>query len=291
MPLCRLSCRTFVAITLALMPASWAGTPDPAKPSGLASRHVAGFEGTSHTLAAPRGGALVLVFYSTECPISNGYSPTLNELARSLPKDKLSVLGLCVDPDKTPAEIAAHAKEFQLAYPVASDRKGSIARKVGVKVTPEVAVLDDRDVVRYLGRIDDQYFGIGKRNAHPESHDLKDAVEAVVNGREVPANRGEAFGCKLPEMVDAVPTYSEKIGGILRQHCQACHRPGQVGPFSLDVLRAGSQAGQRHRHRGRVPPDAALEAVAAFRPEVQVRQVALGRRNRGRGVVGGKRHS
>src|SRR5262245_13076623 len=33
---------------------------------------------------------------------------------------------------------------------------------------------------------------------------------------------------------DAVPvTYSNQVVRILQNRCQACHRPGQIGPFSL----------------------------------------------------------
>src|SRR5262249_18933483 len=31
----------------------------------------------------------------------------------------------------------------------------------------------------------------------------------------------------------AEPTYSRDVAPILRRHCQDCHRPGQVAPFSL----------------------------------------------------------
>src|SRR6185437_1187225 len=28
-------------------------------------------------------------------------------------------------------------------------------------------------------------------------------------------------------------TYSREIAPILRKHCQECHRPGEIGPFSM----------------------------------------------------------
>src|SRR5688572_2358052 len=31
----------------------------------------------------------------------------------------------------------------------------------------------------------------------------------------------------------AAPTYSRDVAPILQRRCQGCHRPGQVGPFSL----------------------------------------------------------
>ena len=28
-------------------------------------------------------------------------------------------------------------------------------------------------------------------------------------------------------------TYAKQVSRILQQNCQGCHRPGQIGPFSL----------------------------------------------------------
>ena len=52
-------------------------------------------------LAAPANGVTALVFYSTECPISNSYSPTLTTLMESFPAQSVKWVGVCVDPDLT----------------------------------------------------------------------------------------------------------------------------------------------------------------------------------------------
>ncbi len=56
-----------------------------ADPPELSNATVHGLEGHRIKLAAPQGGATVLIFYSTECPISNSYSPTLKSLVESFP--------------------------------------------------------------------------------------------------------------------------------------------------------------------------------------------------------------
>src|SRR5262249_33461216 len=47
-------------------------------------------------LTAPPGGVSVLVFYSTECPISNAYSPTLEELMGQFRSKPVRWFGICV---------------------------------------------------------------------------------------------------------------------------------------------------------------------------------------------------
>ncbi|MDB5350021.1 MAG: Peroxiredoxin [Planctomycetota bacterium] len=169
--------------------------------AGLSRLSVRLVDGRARPLHAPKGGTLVLVFCSSECPISNGYSPTLNALTSRFPGEKMTMLGLFVDPDLSDEAIGTHAKEYLLTFPSASDRAGRLSKTLGIKVTPEVIVIDDQDRIRYRGRIDDQYAARGKQNANPVSHELRDAIEAVLAGRQVKRPHVPAVGCPLPEPV------------------------------------------------------------------------------------------
>src|SRR4051812_8376295 len=73
-----------------------------------------GLDGERVDLSAPAGGAAVLIFYSTECPISNAYSPTLSDLIGSFRGKAVGWFGVCVDPDLTNAEVKSHARDFSL---------------------------------------------------------------------------------------------------------------------------------------------------------------------------------
>ncbi len=207
---------------------------DTALPKHLAVR---GLHGERIDLTAPAHGATAIIFYSTECPISNSYSPTLATLVDSYPAGSVKWLGVCVDPDLSDSEVETHARDFQLKFPVTRDRSGTLARKLGAKMTPEAFVIDADDKIRYHGRIDDQFVSRRKRNANPSGAELKDAITAVLNGKEVKTPEVEAVGCPLPEVAFAAaqPTYCKDVAPILQKNCQECHRPGQVGPFSLET--------------------------------------------------------
>jgi mono/diheme cytochrome c family protein len=218
-----------------------AGAADDARgavPAQVALRPMRGPDGKDVALAAPKGGATAIVFYSSECPISNAYSPTLKRLVQEFPKDKLRLVGACVDPDLSDAEVAAHARDFfDLAFPVVPDRGVALATKLGAAVTPEAFVIDDRGRVRYHGRIDDQFAARQKRNANSTTRELHDAVAAVVAGREVAVAEVPAVGCPIPRPVkeSARPTYAGEVAAILGKNCLECHRKGQVGPFALET--------------------------------------------------------
>ncbi len=194
-------------------------------------------DGRSITLEAPRGGATAIVFYSTECPISNAYSPTLNDLRKAFPESTLKLIGACVDPDLTDADFASHAKEYQLSFPVIRDRRARLAARYKVSVTPEAVVIDDAGRVRYRGRIDDQYAARLVKTTNPKTHELKDAVNAVLAGAKVEQPVTKAVGCPIPELIEGASavTYTKDVAAILQKHCQECHRKGQIGPFPLET--------------------------------------------------------
>ncbi len=144
-------------------------------------------------------------------------------------------VGICVDPDLSDSEVRTHAHDFKLGFRIAHDRHGFFARKIGATMTPEAFVLDERGRVRYRGRIDDQFAARRVRNATPTGSELKDAIAAVLSGKEVATPHVAAIGCPIPEATAAVarPTYTKDVASIIQKNCQECHRPGQVGPFSL----------------------------------------------------------
>jgi peroxiredoxin len=195
-------------------------------------------DGKQVDLTPPSEGLSVLIFYSSECPISNAYSVTYNSMFESFPRAKVNWVGICVDPDLSDDDVKAHVRDFGLKFPVARDRHGVFARKIGATMTPEAFVVDAGGHVRYHGRIDDQFARRGVRNANPSGNDLKEAIAALFRGEDVKAPHVPAVGCPIPEprAAPAVPTYSKDVVRILQRNCQDCHRRGQVGPFPLDTF-------------------------------------------------------
>ncbi len=204
-------------------------------PTRLDVREIRGVDGKAISLVPAKGGATAIVFYSTECPISNEYSPTFKAIAEGQTSPLFAMVGVCVNPDLSAEDVAKHAREYALKFPVALDRDGSLASKFAAKVTPEAFVLDDTGAIRYRGRVDDTFPARGKRKANPETNELRDAIAAVLAGKEVGVDHAEAIGCPIPKPVKAAlkPTFSREVAPILQKNCQQCHRPGQVGPFSL----------------------------------------------------------
>jgi peroxiredoxin len=181
--------------------------------------------------------AVVVVFLSFDCPVSTGYSPVLADLAKVYAERGVAFLGICTQEDKDAAQITRHQQEFKIPFPVFADERRAAADAFQAEVTPEAFVLDNHFVLRYRGRIDDGYRARLKKNAQVTRHDLRQALDEVLADKPVsePATRAIGCGIRQPEAVRATagPTYYRDVLPIVQNHCQECHRAGEVAPFSL----------------------------------------------------------
>ena len=184
--------------------------------------------------------ATVVAFLGTQCPLAKQYTPRLVELNKKYADQ--GVVFLAVDPNVQDSlqEMAAHAKRFQLEMPFLKDPDQSLADLLGITRTPEVCLIDAQNVIRYRGRIDDQY-GIGFAREKPTQRELVQAIDALLADQEIPTLQTQAAGCLIGRNRSAVEsvntvdsiTYSQHISHILQQRCVACHRPGDIGPMDL----------------------------------------------------------
>ncbi len=180
---------------------------------------------------------VVVVFLSFDCPVSNSYAPTLIELQKKYQEKSVAFVAVNSSDDLTAAELEQLTKEYRLPFPVLKDDQFKVADLFKAKIAPEAFVLDHNRVLRYRGRIDNAYSARLKKNPRVTSHDLDAAIADLLAGRDVQTPATKAIGCPIVRervaKTDGPVTYHRDVLPILQKHCQQCHRPGEVGPFSL----------------------------------------------------------
>jgi peroxiredoxin len=196
------------------------------------------FRGAWHDLDEARGSkAVVIAFVGTGCPLASLYAPRLAELARDYETKGVAFFAVDSNEQDAPSALAKFAGDQGLACPVLKDVGNELADRLGVERTPEAFVLDAGRVVRYRGRVDDQ-FGFGVHRPAPSRRDLAMALDDVLAGRPVSVARTEPAGCRIGRVAKpkagAAVTYSGQVARILRDRCVACHRAGEIAPFALD---------------------------------------------------------
>jgi peroxiredoxin len=233
-------CLAFAAV-LALLSLPPARSED--RPPTNVGKQVPGFSVTDPRTKLPvsladykDSKALVVVFLGCECPVANAFLPRLSELHKDFAERGVQFLGINSNTQDSPERVAEHARKHDVPFPVLKDEKNVVADLLEAVRTPEAFVLDGERKIRYRGRIDDQY-GINVQRPKPTQTDLVAALEEVLAGKAVSVPVTTAAGCKIGRAVelktDGTVTYSKQVARILQQNCQECHRPGQIGPFSL----------------------------------------------------------
>ncbi|GAB4456487.1 MAG: hypothetical protein OHK0029_14540 [Armatimonadaceae bacterium] len=135
--------------------------------------------------------ATVVAFISVKCPCSNSYDSRLRSLAEEYTARGVRFVGVYSNSDESAAQITAHAREHKFPFPALHDERGLCADHFRAAVTPQVFVVDSQRVLRYAGRIDDN-----REEPQVTREDLRDALEAVLNGGTVPEET-LPFGCAL----------------------------------------------------------------------------------------------
>lgn len=233
---CRIA--LLLALLVGLAPAAPAADPPTAIGQKVAGQHqLRDLRGNRRALDGfdtPR--AIVLAFLGADCPVSNLYLPGLIELEKTY-RDKGAVF-LAVYPNTADDAdvVAGHSSDRDVPFLVVKDYGQKLADAVGVTRVPGVAVLDGDRVLRYRGRIDDQY-GVSARRAKPTRADLREALDEVLAGKPVTRAETEADGCLIDRAGKAAPranvTFTKDVAPILQKRCEGCHREGQSAPFTL----------------------------------------------------------
>ena len=159
--------------------------------------------------------AVVLVFVLQDCPIANSYLPQLNRMHEQFEPRGVQMIVVESDPQITLEQARKHADDYQIGLPVVIDSGHEWVRFASATRTPEAVVFSPRGEILYRGRIDDQYVGFGKRRWQVTTHDLQDALEAILADRPVPNAVTEAIGCYIPELN---PATNNRDGADARSH-------------------------------------------------------------------------
>src|SRR5438552_9896181 len=152
-------------------------------------------------LQAPAGtAAIVFLFTSTDCPISNRYAPEVRRLASRFGPEGVVFRLIYPNPSDGADSIREHMASFAYTGTAHAfrDPDQAFVRLTGVTVTPEAVVYSGGRIV-YRGRIDDRYVDLGRERPAPTVHDLADSLTAVLAGKPVPHPVTQAVGCFIAD--------------------------------------------------------------------------------------------
>lgn len=201
-----------------------------------------GVDGKTHGLAEYADARLlVLVFTCNHCPTARYYEDRIKAITRDYRDKGVALVAIspndpdAVRPDElgysdladslADMKIRARDAEFNFPYLLAGGEHEAMAMAYGPVATPHAFVFDADRKLRYVGRIDD-----AERVQFVKSHDLRNALDALLAGKEPPVTRTKVVGCSTK--------WSDKRGGVVQFWERVKREPVTVTPVDVEGLRA-----------------------------------------------------
>jgi peroxiredoxin len=171
--------------------------------------NLPGIDGKNYTLESFQDAkVLVIAFICNHCPTSQAYEERLIELARDYADKGVQVVAInpnnpgslrydelgWSDVGDSFEDMKVRAREKHFNFPYLYDGETEItSEKYGPVSTPHIFIFDKDRILRYNGRVDDM------ENPHktPHSTDARNAIDALLNNKEVPVAVTKVFGCSI----------------------------------------------------------------------------------------------
>ncbi|HUG91688.1 MAG TPA: thioredoxin family protein [Planctomycetaceae bacterium] len=154
-----------------------------------------GTEGGRHALADFADSKLVVVaFTCNTCPMAKAYEERFIAFDREYQDQGVAFVAINCNPGPADALLAMkeRAEERGFDFPYLADPGQNVGRAYGATVTPHLFVLDPDRRVAYMGAFDDK-----QDPAKAKRHYVRDAVEALLAGREPEITETRQFGCAI----------------------------------------------------------------------------------------------
>ncbi len=143
----------------------------------------------------------IITFTCNTCPYAVAYEDRVEALNKKYADKGYPVIAIMpnnieVKPGDNMEAMAARAKAKGFTFPYVMDKGQEIYPQYGATKTPHIYILQKTDKglqVKYIGAIDDNYQdakAVTKRY-------VEDAVNALLEGKEVPEAKTKAIGCSI----------------------------------------------------------------------------------------------
>jgi peroxiredoxin len=157
-----------------------------------------GTDGRTHSLESLKGSKLAVIsFTCNHCPYAQAYEDRFMALVREF--SGLGVAFVAINPNDAATypddgfdKMKERARSRGFNFPYLRDETQDVARAYGAVCTPHLFVIAAGKIA-YEGRIDDNW----KDPAAAKSRDLRNAIEALLAGKPVPATNTNPMGCSI----------------------------------------------------------------------------------------------
>jgi thiol-disulfide isomerase/thioredoxin len=149
-------------------------------------------DGKAVSFSSLKGPVTVVTFIATQCPVSNSYNQRMIQLYKDYTPRNVKFIFVNANRSEPASEVREHSQRVGFSFPVYKDPDNVVADRFDAQVTPESYVIDGSGILRYHGSIDDD---MNVSRVHVQR--LRQALDALLAGKPVPATETKAFGCTI----------------------------------------------------------------------------------------------
>ncbi|MBI2108490.1 thioredoxin family protein [Candidatus Woesearchaeota archaeon] len=159
---------------------------------------LAGVDDKKHSMDDYKNrDVLCVVFMCNHCPYVQAYTERMIKMQKEF-FDKVQFVGINSNDEKIYPEdgfdkMKVYARIRGFNFPYLRDADQKTAKAYDAQCTPEAFVFDRERKLRYHGRIDDNY----QDSNSVKSPDLKNAIRALIEKKEVLKPLAPAIGCSI----------------------------------------------------------------------------------------------
>lgn len=141
---------------------------------------------------------LAVLFICNHCPYVQAVEDRILSLRRRFEKQSVQLVGICSNdptdyPDDKPENLLKRWQTKEYGFPYLVDESQDVARIFGAVCTPDIFVYDDKRLLAYHGRIDDNWQDAKKVTRE----ELKEAIEALWAGKKPSSQQNPSMGCSI----------------------------------------------------------------------------------------------
>ena len=158
-----------------------------------------GVDGQTHDLESFAGSsALVVIFTCNHCPYAKAYEERFVQLQQDYHARGVKLIAISSNdatnyPEDSFAKMKERSEQSGFNFPYLYDETQAVAKAYDAVCTPDIYLFDGERKLRYHGRVDDQW-----RDANAvKQHDLRRAIDAVLEDREIDFEVFPAMGCSI----------------------------------------------------------------------------------------------
>jgi peroxiredoxin len=153
--------------------------------------------------------ALLVVFMCNHCPFVKHVRDGFVQLAREYQARGVAVVAISSNDagqysQDSPQAMAEESKRYGYTFPYLYDESQEVAKAYRAACTPDFYLFDREQRLVYRGQMDDSRPG----NLRPVTGaDLRQALDAVLEGRAAPADQKASVGCNIKWKAGNEPEY------------------------------------------------------------------------------------